>query len=76
MGPIPGVIGTLQAMEALKVAMRKGIDDTLTGRMLIYDGASTRSDSHDHATNGEFVWFGAKMQDDRLCAYDSSNSFL
>jgi molybdopterin/thiamine biosynthesis adenylyltransferase/rhodanese-related sulfurtransferase len=36
LGVIPGVIGTIQAMEAIKVLL--GIGDTLSGRLLLYDG--------------------------------------
>eukprot|EP01105_Mastigella_eilhardi_P005655 TRINITY_DN1730_c0_g1_i10.p2 TRINITY_DN1730_c0_g1~~TRINITY_DN1730_c0_g1_i10.p2 ORF type:complete len:277 (+),score=63.85 TRINITY_DN1730_c0_g1_i10:571-1401(+) len=35
-GPVPGVLGAMEAVEALKVVA--GIGDTLTGRLLIYDG--------------------------------------
>lgn len=34
-GVVPGVIGSIQAMEAVKVLL--GIGDTLTGRLLVYD---------------------------------------
>jgi len=41
-GPLPGVIGSLMALEALKIITDAG--ETLRGRMLIYDGlyAETR----------------------------------
>ena len=35
LGVLPGVIGSVQAMEAIKLIL--GIGDTLTGRILIYD---------------------------------------
>ncbi len=35
LGVLPGVVGTLQATEALKLLM--GIGDPLTGRLLVYD---------------------------------------
>jgi molybdopterin/thiamine biosynthesis adenylyltransferase/rhodanese-related sulfurtransferase len=35
LGVLPGVIGTIQAMEAIKVLL--GIGDTLQGRLLVYD---------------------------------------
>ncbi len=35
-GPIPGVMGTLQAMEVIKLLT--GIGETLSGRLLIFDG--------------------------------------
>jgi sulfur-carrier protein adenylyltransferase/sulfurtransferase len=35
LGVLPGVIGTIQAMEAIKVLL--GIGDTLSGRLLLYD---------------------------------------
>ncbi|NLO88981.1 MAG: HesA/MoeB/ThiF family protein [Clostridia bacterium] len=36
LGVIPGIIGTLQALEAVKIILGKG--NTLSGRMLIFDG--------------------------------------
>lgn len=41
LGPIPGMIGCLQAMEALKIITRKG--STLSGKMFIFDGFSFSS---------------------------------
>ncbi|MEE8407783.1 MAG: molybdopterin-synthase adenylyltransferase MoeB [Acidimicrobiia bacterium] len=38
LGVLPGVIGTLQAMEILKILLEIG--DTLSGRLLTYDGLS------------------------------------
>jgi adenylyltransferase/sulfurtransferase len=35
-GPLPGIIGTLQALEALKLAL--GAGEPLIGRLLIFDG--------------------------------------
>lgn len=35
LGVLPGVIGSIQAMEAIKVIL--GIGDVLTGRLLVYD---------------------------------------
>ena len=35
LGVLPGVIGSIQATEALKVAL--GIGDPLVGRLLLYD---------------------------------------
>ncbi len=35
LGVLPGVVGSIQAMEAIKVVL--GIGDTLTGRLLMYD---------------------------------------
>jgi molybdopterin/thiamine biosynthesis adenylyltransferase/rhodanese-related sulfurtransferase len=35
LGVLPGVIGTIQAMEAIKVLL--GIGETLVGRLLVYD---------------------------------------
>jgi len=37
-GPIVGIIGSLQALEAIKIIV--GIGDLLAGRLLIYDGYS------------------------------------
>lgn len=39
LGPVPGLIGILQAMEALKVLT--GFGSTLHDRLLMYDGGST-----------------------------------
>ncbi|XP_020580764.1 adenylyltransferase and sulfurtransferase MOCS3-2 [Phalaenopsis equestris] len=40
LGVVPGAIGCLQALEAIKVA--SGIGETLSGRMLIFDALSSR----------------------------------
>jgi molybdopterin/thiamine biosynthesis adenylyltransferase len=40
MGPITGVVGTLMAMEALKLIT--GAGEPLAGRLLLYDGRSAR----------------------------------
>jgi molybdopterin/thiamine biosynthesis adenylyltransferase len=37
-GPLPGIIGTLQALETLKILL--GIGKPLVGRLLIFDGLS------------------------------------
>lgn len=40
LGPIPGTIGTLMALEAIKVAARMGAPvEPLCGRLLLFDGA-------------------------------------
>ena len=39
LGVLPGIIGSLQANETLKLAL--GIGDTLTGRLLLFDALST-----------------------------------
>jgi molybdopterin/thiamine biosynthesis adenylyltransferase/rhodanese-related sulfurtransferase len=39
LGVLPGIVGTLQANEALKLAL--GIGDSLIGRLLLFDGLST-----------------------------------
>ncbi|CAG9859984.1 unnamed protein product [Phyllotreta striolata] len=39
LGPIPGVIGTLQALEAIKIIIKS--EGILTSRFLIFDGASS-----------------------------------
>ena len=43
LGPVAGVIGTLQATEIVKEIV--GIGDSLTGRLLIYDAQSSRFDT-------------------------------
>ncbi len=35
LGPVPGVIGVLQAVEAIKVL--SGVGDVLSGKLLLYD---------------------------------------
>jgi adenylyltransferase/sulfurtransferase len=40
LGPVAGVIGTLQAVEVIKEILKLG--DTLAGRLLIYDALSAR----------------------------------
>lgn len=40
LGALPGVIGSLQAMEALKLIL--GIGEPLVGRLLLYDGLGAR----------------------------------
>ncbi|MEO6078947.1 MAG: molybdopterin-synthase adenylyltransferase MoeB [Steroidobacteraceae bacterium] len=42
LGVLPGVMGSLQATEALKVLL--GIGETLAGRLLVYDALSLRFD--------------------------------
>ncbi|MEQ1652458.1 MAG: molybdopterin-synthase adenylyltransferase MoeB [Hyphomicrobium sp.] len=43
LGPVAGVIGTLQATETLKEIL--GLGDTLAGRLLIYDSLASRFDT-------------------------------
>jgi molybdopterin-synthase adenylyltransferase len=40
LGPVAGVMGTLQAVEVVKVVL--GLGDTLAGRLLIYDALAAR----------------------------------
>ncbi len=40
LGPVPGVLGALQAVEVIKEVL--GIGDGLVGKLLIYDALSTR----------------------------------
>ena len=41
-GPIPGMIGTLQATEIIKLLTGASDDDILYKRMLLYDGLSVK----------------------------------
>jgi adenylyltransferase/sulfurtransferase len=41
-GPLPGIIGTLQALESLKLLLELG--EALIGRLLIFDGLSGKFD--------------------------------
>jgi molybdopterin/thiamine biosynthesis adenylyltransferase len=43
LGVLPGVIGTLQAMEVIKLIT--GIGEPLVGRLLLYDGLAARFDA-------------------------------
>ena len=40
LGVLPGIMGTLQAMEAIKVLL--GIGETLSGRLLVFDALGTK----------------------------------
>lgn len=40
LGPVPGVVGTIQAMEVVKEIL--GLGETLLGRLLIYDALACR----------------------------------
>jgi molybdopterin/thiamine biosynthesis adenylyltransferase len=40
LGVLPGVVGVLQATEAIKIAL--GIGKTLAGRLLMYDALGTK----------------------------------
>jgi molybdopterin/thiamine biosynthesis adenylyltransferase len=40
LGPVTGVIGTLMAMEAIKLIA--GVGEPLIGRLLVYDGRGAR----------------------------------
>jgi molybdopterin/thiamine biosynthesis adenylyltransferase len=40
LGVLPGVVGVLQATEAIKIAL--GIGKTLAGRLLMYDALNTK----------------------------------
>jgi molybdopterin/thiamine biosynthesis adenylyltransferase/rhodanese-related sulfurtransferase len=42
LGVLPGIVGSLQASEALKLILRAG--DTLTGRLLLFDALQTTFD--------------------------------
>lgn len=41
LGPVPGVIGTLQALEALKIVGQVRNTSTLEGKLLLFDGAES-----------------------------------
>ncbi|HET8776904.1 MAG TPA: ThiF family adenylyltransferase, partial [Candidatus Limnocylindria bacterium] len=42
LGVLPGIVGTIQAAEALKLLL--GVGEPLVGRMLIYDARGARFD--------------------------------
>jgi adenylyltransferase/sulfurtransferase len=42
LGVLPGIVGTIQAAEALKLLL--GVGEPLIGRMLIYDALGARFD--------------------------------
>ncbi len=60
MGVLPGIIGTLQALEALKILL--GIGETLTGRLLCFDGLA-----------GEFREL--RIRRDPQCPYCAAGEF-
>ena len=41
LGPVPGIIGVMQALEAMKIL--GGVGDVLCGRMLLFDGLSMKN---------------------------------
>lgn len=49
-GPVTGVIGTLMAMEAIKLIT--GAGEPLVGRLLLYDGLATRFETIAYARKG------------------------
>lgn len=60
MGALPGIIGTLQALEALKLLL--GVGQPLIGRLLCFDGLA-----------GEFREL--RIRRDPECAYCSAAEF-
>lgn len=50
LGALPGIIGSLMAMEALKLVA--GIGDPLVGRLLLYDGLAQRFDEIRYGRRG------------------------
>lgn len=60
MGVLPGIIGTLQALEALKILL--GIGESLTGRLLCFDGLA-----------GEFREL--RIRRDPQCPYCTAGEF-
>jgi molybdopterin/thiamine biosynthesis adenylyltransferase len=51
LGALPGVIGTLQAMEAIKLVT--GIGEPLVGRLLLYDALAARFDTISYSKSKE-----------------------
>ena len=51
LSPVPGVLGALQAMEAVKVIV--GFDGILTGRLLVFEGAQTNFDFISYKKKGK-----------------------
>jgi molybdopterin/thiamine biosynthesis adenylyltransferase len=51
LGALPGVIGTLQAMEAIKLIT--GIGEPLVGRLLLYDALAARFDTISYSKSKE-----------------------
>jgi molybdopterin/thiamine biosynthesis adenylyltransferase len=56
LGAVPGIMGSLQALEALKYVL--GIGDNLVGRMLVFDGL---------AMSFRLVDFGTRNKECRAC---------
>jgi molybdopterin/thiamine biosynthesis adenylyltransferase/rhodanese-related sulfurtransferase len=60
MGVLPGLVGTIQAMEALKIAL--GVGETLDGRLLCIDGMTSELRA-------------LKVRPDAACPYCRASSF-
>ncbi len=76
LGVLPGVIGSIQAMETIKLLL--GIGDTLTGRLMVYDALEQDFTTYDRATRPRLRGLRrprAAPAPRRLCRHLSS-SFL
>jgi molybdopterin/thiamine biosynthesis adenylyltransferase len=72
LGVLPGVVGTLEAIEAIKILL--GIGDPLVGRLLIYDALGQSFTELEVAADPACAWCGegAEITEypdyERLCA--------
>jgi molybdopterin/thiamine biosynthesis adenylyltransferase/rhodanese-related sulfurtransferase len=68
LGVLPGIIGSLQAVEAIKLLL--GIGDPLVGRLLLYDALETSFRELRLRRNPECPACGAHAKLDRVVDYD------
>jgi adenylyltransferase/sulfurtransferase len=65
LGVLPGIVGTLQALEAIKLILRIGTP--LVGRLLMFDGlALTTRELRVHRVREPWEWEGAHIAGSRL----------
>lgn len=67
LGPVTGVLGSLQAIEAIKYIT--GIGELLTGRVLYFDGLSMEMDVMDYEHNHACLCCSDNAPEDRLAEY-------
>ena len=70
LGVLPGVIGSIQAMEAIKLVL--GIGDTLAGRLLVYDALEQSFTSVSVSQNAECPACSDPDRPPLLIDYDDS----
>jgi adenylyltransferase/sulfurtransferase len=69
LGVLPGVVGTIQATEAMKLIL--GIGDTLVGRLLLFDALSMRFNELKLRRNSECAVCGEQPTIKQLIDYEA-----